>query len=67
MGGQRIKKILKPMCKITNENPKCYLHIPQPRKDIYVLNIIIQNILEKDVKERDPKGRPKTIMPSTWV
>jgi hypothetical protein len=55
------------MCKITNENPKCYLHIPQPRKGIYVLNIIIQNILEKDVKERDRKGRPKTIMPSTWV
>jgi hypothetical protein len=26
-----------------NEN----LHIPQPKKNIYVLNIIIQNILEK--------------------
>jgi hypothetical protein len=23
------------------ENPKCYLYIPQPRKNIYVLNIII--------------------------
>jgi hypothetical protein len=30
-----------------SENPKYHLHIPQPRKGIYVLNIIIQNILEK--------------------
>jgi hypothetical protein len=29
------------------ENPKCHLYIPQPRKNIYVLNIIIQNLLEK--------------------
>jgi hypothetical protein len=39
-----------------NENPKCHLHIPQPRKGTYVLNIIIQNILKKKkMKEKDPK------------
>jgi hypothetical protein len=43
-----------------NGNPKCHLHIPKPRRGIYVLNIIIQGILEKeDVKEMDPKGTPK--------
>jgi hypothetical protein len=42
------------------------LHIPQPNKDIYVLNIIVQNIMnKKDVKEKDPKGTPKTLMPPT--
>jgi hypothetical protein len=35
------------------------MHIPQSRKNIYVLNIIIQNILEK---KRDTKGTPKTLM-----
>ncbi len=30
-----------------NENPKCRLHIPQHRKGIYVLNIIVQSIFEK--------------------
>lgn len=30
-----------------SENPKYHLHNPQPRKGIYVLNIIIQNILDK--------------------
>jgi hypothetical protein len=40
------------------------VHIPQLRKGIYVLNIIIQGFLEekKDVKERDTKGTPKTLM-----
>ncbi len=35
-----------------NENPKCHLHIPQPRKGIYVLKIIVQNIMEKRKNER---------------
>jgi len=30
-----------------NESFKCHLHIPQPKKGIYVLNIVIQNILGK--------------------
>jgi hypothetical protein len=29
------------------ENLKCHLYIPQPKKNIYVLNIIIQNLPEK--------------------
>ncbi len=52
------------MGKTTSENPKWHVHIPQLRKGIYVLNIIIQGFLEekKDVKERDTKGTPKTLM-----
>jgi hypothetical protein len=34
------------------ENPKCHLHIPQLRKNIYVLNSIVQDILEKRKNER---------------
>jgi hypothetical protein len=42
------------------------LHITQPKKCIYVLNIIIQNIMsKKDAKNRDPKVTPKTLMPPT--
>jgi hypothetical protein len=38
---EKVKKVIKPLSKITSENPKCHMHIPQPRKVIYVLNIII--------------------------
>jgi hypothetical protein len=48
------KKIIRPLSETTNENPKCHLHIPQSKKGIYVLNIIIQNILEK--KRCEGKG-----------
>jgi hypothetical protein len=51
--GERIKKIIKPLCKIMSENPKCHLHIPQLKKGIYVLNIIIQSLLEKRRNERN--------------
>jgi len=37
-----------------NENFKCHPHIPQPRKGIYVLNIIIQNLLKK--RRNEGKG-----------
>jgi hypothetical protein len=48
-----------------SENPQM-LHIPWPKKGIYVLNIIVQNIMsKKDAKERDFKGTPKTLMPPT--
>jgi hypothetical protein len=51
-----------------SENPKSHLHIPQPRKGIYALNIIIHNILEKkQVMKKDPKGTPKTLMPLVRV
>ncbi len=42
-----MKKVIRLLCKTTNENPKYHLHIPQLKKGIYVLNIIIQNILKK--------------------
>jgi hypothetical protein len=59
------------MSKTTNENPKCHLHLSQPKKSIDVLNIIVQSILEK--KECEGKGSikvlgvPKTIMPPTGI
>jgi len=66
--GEKTKKVIKPLCKITSDNPKCHLHIPQPKKGIYVLNIIIQGLLEtKKVKERDPKKTPKTLMPPAGI
>jgi len=40
-----------------NENPKCHMHIPQSRKNIYMLNIIIQRILKK--KRSEKKGHQK--------
>jgi hypothetical protein len=40
MGG-RMKKVIRPLCKTTSDNPKYHLHIPQLKKGIYVLNIII--------------------------
>jgi hypothetical protein len=40
------------MGKTTNENPKCHLHIPQPKKGINVLNIIVESVLEKKKCER---------------
>ncbi len=63
-----MKKIIKYQRETMNENPKCHLHIPQPRKGIYVMNIIAQNIFEKRKNERkDPKGTPKILMPLAWV
>jgi len=45
-----------------NENPKCHLHIPQSRKGIYVLNIIIQNILDKRRSEgKGPQGNTQNL------
>jgi hypothetical protein len=43
--GERTKKVIRPLCETMNENPKCQLHIPQLKKGIYVLNIIIQCLL----------------------
>jgi hypothetical protein len=54
---EKMKKVIKPLSKITSENPKCHLHIPQPRKGIYVLNIIIQSIMEKRGCERKGSQR----------
>jgi len=47
------KKVIKPLGETMNENFKCHLHIPQPRKGMYVMNIIGQCILE----ERIYKGK----------
>ncbi len=52
--GERTKKVIRPLCETMNENPKCHLHIPQPRKGIYVLNIIVQGLLEE--KRSEGKG-----------
>jgi len=46
MGGI-MEKVINLMGKTTNENLKCHLHIPQFKKNICVLNIIIQIIMEK--------------------
>ncbi len=43
--GERMK--IRPLHETMSDNPKSHLHIPQPKKGIYVLNIIIHNILEK--------------------
>jgi hypothetical protein len=51
--GERMK-VIRTLHKTMNENPKSHLHIPQPRKGIYVLNIVIHNILEK--RTNDGKG-----------
>jgi hypothetical protein len=48
-----MKKVIKPLCN-TIENPKCHLHIPQPWKGIYVLNIIVQGLLE--TRKSEGKG-----------
>jgi hypothetical protein len=45
--GEKTKKVIRPLCKTISENLKYHLHIPQLRKDIYVLNIIIQSFLKK--------------------
>jgi hypothetical protein len=50
--GEKINKVIRPLNKTMNENPKCHLHIPQLLKNIYMLNIIIQGILEKRRCER---------------
>ncbi len=42
-----MKKVIRLLCKIMSENFKYHMHIPQLKKGIYVMNIIIQNILEK--------------------
>jgi hypothetical protein len=48
-----------------NENLKCHLHIPQPKKGIYVLNIIAQNILEnKKWKKRTQRNTQNFNAPS---
>jgi hypothetical protein len=54
--GEKMKN-LKLLCETTSENPKCHMHIPQSRKNIYVLNIIIQNIPEK--KKNEKKGHQR--------
>jgi len=52
--GEKMKKVIKLLCETTSENPKCHLHIPQPRRGIYVLNIIVQGLLDK--KRSEGKG-----------
>jgi hypothetical protein len=61
------KKVIRPWAEIMNDNPKCHLHIPQFRKDIYVLNIIKASKKKKDAKEKYLKGTPKTLMPPMGV
>ncbi len=66
--GERRNKVIKPLCKTINENPKCHRHIPQPSKGIHVYTSSSKTSWKKkDVKERDPKGTPKTLMPQIWV
>jgi hypothetical protein len=60
MGGKD-EKGNKAFVQNNNENPKCHLHIPQPRKGIYVLNIIIQSILEKKSEGKGPQRNTKNL------
>jgi hypothetical protein len=60
--GERLNKIIKLLCITMSENPKCHLHIPQPRKGIYALNIIIQSIMEKRRNEgKGPQGNTQNL------
>ncbi len=46
-----------------NENPKCHMYIPQPRKGTYVLNIMIQSLLEKKRNEgKGPQRKPSNTL-----
>jgi hypothetical protein len=45
--GEKNEKNNKTFMRTMNENPKCHLHIPQPKQGNNVLNIIAQNLLEK--------------------
>ncbi len=49
------------MCEATSENPKCHMHIPQLKKGIYVLNIIIQNLLYKRNEEKRPQKNTQNL------
>jgi hypothetical protein len=42
-----MKKLIKPLGETTHETPECHLRVPQPKKGIYMLNIIVQNVLKK--------------------
>jgi hypothetical protein len=57
-----MKKVIKPLCETMNENPKCHLHIPQPRNGIYVLNSPSRTYWKKNLKEKDSKRTPKTLI-----
>jgi len=59
--GEKMKKVIKPLCKTTNENLKCHLHIRQPKKGIYVLNIIVQNIMEKRSVGKGPQRNTQNL------
>jgi hypothetical protein len=58
-----MKKVIKPLCKTMNENPKCHLHIPQLKKGTYVLNIIEKRRIER----KGPQKNTKTLMPPIGV
>jgi hypothetical protein len=55
-----MKKVIRSLHETMNENTKCHLHIPQPRKGIYVMNII-QNILEKRCEGKGPQRNTQNL------
>jgi hypothetical protein len=44
------------MGKTTSKNPKCHLHIPQPRNGIFVLNTFIQGLDKRRCEEKGSQG-----------
>jgi len=51
---EKTKKVMRPLGEIMSDNSKCHLYIPQLRKDIYVLNIIVQGFFRE--KRCEGKG-----------
>ncbi len=56
-----MENVIKLLGKTMNKSFKCHLHIRQPMKGVYVMNIIVQGILEgnKMRRKKIPREHPK--------
>jgi hypothetical protein len=57
----KMENVIKLLGKTMNKSFKCHLHIRQPMKGVYVMNIIVQGILEgnKMRRKKIPREHPK--------
>jgi hypothetical protein len=63
-----MKKVIKLLGEIMNESFKCHLYIPQPRKGMYVMNIIGQCILEERICEgKKSQENTKMLIPPIGI